>query len=523
MPVLACKNVHINIGGVTMIKKLYLTIDPIILIIILVLCCNKYTYAASPITEIKMSHYSNCSNATDDDRENLIKALQDAKNNKAILNIDCSIKVHIGMDIENPIFIYNGTNITFSNNSSITVDNVFVPAFIIANTSDVHISNGSFIYDAQTPIDDHTHGYYMSKVWVPMTGDSPPANAFNNVTVSQWLTKNRGINFSQDIFAFWTGILDPEAIFYISGDSSNLSFNKISIKSISPNEPYKYVPIAFSLLPGYKSNQNVTASTTPTAQYMAVPNHISFTNITLDGILFGWHGTTQNTIFDNITSLRYSDLQDENGNNVGGVNKWFSPPHLFYINYETNLDPALYNSNLTISNIDDEGIRLGVARDKDTVNQSGYLDSLKIEALNSSVDHYISWRPDGFADIMTSSNLSISNVQARYDSSFLNNLYPIMRFPCFGDPYHGYQNITFRNIQLTDTAVTTIREPIDGNYDSRNSNISIDNLTIHLNNWGTPQKEVFSPLVSGSPSYINGTNANPNYNVVIGGSGKMPL
>jgi hypothetical protein len=87
----------------------------------------------------------------------------------------------------------------------------------------------------------------------------------------------------------------------------------------------------------------VTEKTPETAQYAAVPRWLTFSNIHLDGTYMGWQGNVQETTFENIYSARYGDLQDANGGTVGGIGKWFPPPHLFYLNTRV-ADPLLLNT-----------------------------------------------------------------------------------------------------------------------------------------------------------------------------------
>src|SRR5258708_7008470 len=161
------------------------------------------------------------------------------------------------------------------------------------------------------------------------------------------------------------------------------------------------------------------------------------------------------------------------------MGKWFAPPHLFYLNYAANSDPALVNSNVQINNVVDDGPRVGTARDKggtDTI--SGYALSLKIGCVHCSVDNYRSSRPDGFLDVLPSDGLTISNVTATYDSGFLNNLFPGWRFPS-----SSYKNIAFNNVTLTDSAPSTSQVPIGSSGDPSNENISFNNVRVVINRW----------------------------------------
>src|SRR5262249_21122535 len=158
----------------------------------------------------------------------------------------------------------------------------------------------------------------------------------------------------------------------------------------------------------------------------------------------------------NIQSHRYGDLQDANGAHVGGIGKWFAPPHLFYLSYNEYGDPALFNKNIQINSVTDDGPRIGAARDQgggDTI--SGFAASLKIGCRSCAVSNYYTTRPDGFLDLLVSSDLTISNATAVYDSSFLNNLYPGWRFPSA----LSSTNVFVQNVALTDTASGTFQLP----------------------------------------------------------------
>jgi hypothetical protein len=112
-----------------------------------------------------------------------------------------------------------------------------------------------------------------------------------------------------------------------------------------------------------------------------------------------------------------------------------------------------------IDSVLDWGPRVGVARDKggtDTI--SGYAMSLKLGCNSCSVDHYGSNRPDGFMDVLPSYGLTVSNVFAEFDSSFLKNVYTAgLRFPATG--YHNVVNLICRNASnLATTALRVIAQ-----------------------------------------------------------------
>jgi hypothetical protein len=122
---------------------------------------------------------------------------------------------------------------------------------------------------------------------------------------------------------------------------------------------------------------------------------------------------------------------------------------------------------------------VGKARDAggtDTI--SGYALSLKIGCVNCRVNNYNSARPDGFLDVLPSDGLTITNVTATYDSSFLNNLFPGWRFPAA-----SYKNLRFENIKLTDTAASSSVPPIGNANQPSNEGIIFKNVRIEMNHW----------------------------------------
>lgn len=470
-----------------------------------VACVSMFTQQQnSSSSSVSIRDYATCDGITDD-LANFKLAINDIKDNKHTLVIDCPLYLKIGMDITKSVFLNDGTSIVFRSGGLIKVDNIFVPAFVIANSSDIHLSNWNIQYIGKMPISNQTGGYYYQDKWTIATGSAPPANAFNNVVLTNWLKDNKGITFDRGYFSFWTGIIDPAAIFYIQGNSSKLSFNNFNLFVESSITADSFIPVAFSLLPGYINNTKVNRQSI-TRAVLNIPHELSFNNIRLDGFYMGWHGTLKQAIFTNISAYRYSTLQDSMGQNVGGVNKWFPPPHLFYLNYQNTWDSSLYNEQITLTNIKDYGIRIGKAEDKRTDSHiAGNACSLKIQANNSVVNNYLSKRPDGFLDICSSKNLKVSNVVASYNSEFLDYLFPIIRFPCIGSKYSGYQNILFENISLTDLAKQTSQSPITGNIDPRNKNIVFNNVNIKLKTWVGEDKP-FTPLISKSVSYFSGIN-----------------
>jgi hypothetical protein len=425
------------------------------------------TVSAHGSVDKSISGWVNC-NATSDQTEGVARAMAASAHSAFTLNVDCPVRIHVGSDIARTIFIDDGTTISFTGSGKFTVDNVLIPAFVIANSSDITLTDWNVEYDGGLPADPGN----------PHSAASPhPANAFNDLRITPWLAANRGITFDRSlggVNSVWAGPTNASALFFITGDTSNVTVTGMRVSVPAGAGAERFAPMIFSLSKNYKPHQTVTAKTPMTAQYVAIPHDLTFSNISLDGTYMGWQGNAADVLIQDIQSHRYGDLQDARGGNVGGVGNWFAPPHLIYLNYADTGDPALFNRNIRIKNVVDDGPRLGTARS----TKSGNALSLKIGCVSCSVDHYTSTRPDGFLDVLASDGLTISNVNASYDSTFESNQWPAWRFPS-----SGYSHLTFENIVLEDSAAETVHAPIDGTIQPSNQNIVFSNVRVKINRW----------------------------------------
>jgi hypothetical protein len=424
-----------------------------------------------------------------DDSVGAAKALAAAAHGAFTLVVDCPMRLQIGTDISRPLFIDDDTTIEFSGAGSLVVDNILIPAFVIANSKNITLRNWKVQYDASLPVNPIIGGHENGGKFAPGREPSP---AFSEDRLTPWLAAHRAINFDGRqgrVTSLWTGSTKFCAVFFVTGDSSHLTVTGMQVGAPQAAGAERFIPVVFSLNPNFKSNQTISAKTPITAQFVAVPHDVSFSGISLDGTYMGWVGNVQSGIFENIKSARYADLQDAAGENVGGMRKWFAPPHLIYFShYAATQDPELGNRDVRIHDVVDEGERIGRARDAAGDAPSGNALSLKIGCANCSVDHYKSNRPDGFLDLLSSDGVTISNVEATYSSAFLNNVYPGWRFP---EP--PYVNVTFENISLTDSADLTLRLPI-GNLNPVQG-IAMKNIRVHLNRWGAPVADPFPKIV----------------------------
>jgi hypothetical protein len=440
---------------------------------------------------------------TSDDTAGVAKAFAAARHGAFTLVVDCPVNIKIGMDIARPIFIDDGTTIEFTGSGKFTVDNILIPAFVIADSGNITLTNWNVEYDASLPVDQNVGGFANNGEFVK---GLKPASAFNDLRLKDWLAANRGIIFDKsqgNVYPLWTGTTNPCAVFFITGDSSNIRMTGMRMYVPAAVGGDRFIPVAFTVGANFKSNQTVSTKTPMTGQFYAVPHDLKFSDISLDGTYMGWLGGLQKAVFENIRSQRYGDLQDANGGTVGGVRKWFAPPHLFYFNYSPTGDPGLFTTNIDIKNVVDNGVRIGRARDAggtDTV--SGYALSLKIGCVNCRVDNYKSARPDGFLDVLASDGLTISNATATYDSSFLNNLFPGWRFPAA-----PYKNVRFENIKLIDTAASSIAPPIGNVNQPTNEGIVFKNVRVEMNRW-TGTASLPLPAIAG-----RATDASVEYSI----------
>ncbi|MDP9066369.1 MAG: hypothetical protein M3O06_10945 [Pseudomonadota bacterium] len=435
-----------------------------------------------------------------------MKAFSAAAHDAFTLIVDCPVRLKSGLAIDHSVFIDNGTSVEFTGAGKFVVDNMFHPAFVIASSSNINLINWNVEWEGNVPMNPNFGGYELNGRFVGTPGSTQPAGAFNDLVLTPWLTAHRGVTFLETrgwVKSYWVGGVNPAAVFFLTGDTSNVVFAGLKLYVPPSVGCDHFIPMAFSSSPNWKGGQTVDGSLPYTTQYLAVPHHVTFSGLDLDGVLMGWQGTIQDSLFENITSHRYGDLQDSNGGTLGGIGKWFPPPHLFYLNTHSD-DRGLDNVNVHFHNIVDEGIRVGVARDKgggDSV--SGYANSLKLGCTQCSVDTYTSHRPDGFMDVLESDGLTVSNVVATFDSQFINNAFPAgLRFPQNAKMHRNYHHITFQNVQMTDTAYTTVRGPIGNAPDTGNSDLVFKDFQVTLNKWGG-SSEMTMPTFGGSNNAVS--------------------
>ncbi len=169
---------------------------------------------------------------TTDDTTGAQAAFAAAKNNAFTLVVDCPVFLHSTTAIDKGIFIDNGTSVQFSGSGKFIVDNMFHPAFVIANSSNITLTNWNVQWNGSVPMSPDFGGYTYQGKFVTMTGATQPAAMFNDIVLKGWLASNRGVVFNETqgwVSSIWVGGVNPAAVFYLTGDTSNVVFSGLKL------------------------------------------------------------------------------------------------------------------------------------------------------------------------------------------------------------------------------------------------------------------------------------------------------
>ena len=216
-----------------------------------------------------------------------------AKNNAFTLIVDCPVLLHSGLAVDLGIFIDNGTTVQFTGNGIFYVDNMFHPAFVIANSSQIALLGWIVQWRGVVPVNPDFGGYELGGKFVTSAGQTQPASAFNDLVLTSWLRSNRSIKFDETqgwIKSVWVGGVNPAAVFFITGSCTDVVFSGLKLSVPATSGGNAFMPLAFSMSPNWNSNQTVDAKTPSTSQYQSVPQRVTISDIALDGTLMGWQG-----------------------------------------------------------------------------------------------------------------------------------------------------------------------------------------------------------------------------------------
>jgi hypothetical protein len=240
--------------------------------------------------------------------------------------IDTPFYVQIGYDITAPIFIPPNASIRFEPGCYIITDNVLLPLFVICNSSNITFENYSVEYIG-------TFGVTAIDYQNPATSGFPIIAEFNDSSSSTYPTAGVKYYMQNSWGNTFTGSgssIDPSntnacALNLVSGAVDNLFFKGLTRVWVPANAPpCNFLPVFMSGFAQWNPGITVTSALqsagpiAANASSWTLPNLVYIEDLVLDGFLMGCVGTIGNFVCKSHQFLRRSDLQDANGNNVGG-------------------------------------------------------------------------------------------------------------------------------------------------------------------------------------------------------------
>ena len=416
---------------------------------------------------LKPQWFGAAMNDATDDREDFVETLDQAENIGAKVLVDRNMFLDLEETGKKSIFLADNTWLEGANDAHIRINNLLSPAFYMALTKNITITNVTFLYDQQ---------YDAAFGW------SYDSNTLNIKQLRGYLTDSHNIIFN-GVNPIWRGPILFRSTFVIDG-GENIEFKNVEFIAKGQTAD-KFIQMAIKLKEEYIPNQKVENETEPTK----IPKNISLENITLDGVIMGVQGIVDTFVSKGMKSHRYSDAQNADGNYIGmynGKDYDFPPPHLIYLNHDDA--KKLKSKNIIITKTYDYGEYVGTEKVRGLTGVNiGYCNSLKLveDIDNVKVDDYKSYRRDGFADIGDLSNSSFNNIYAEYDSQIFDISMRFVSLRFVG----VLKNVSFNNITLKDNAPKCKIYPIDISYGDY---VSIDNLQLYVKESGINSNGPFS-------------------------------
>ena len=115
---------------------------------------------------------------------------------------------------------------------------------------------------------------------------------------------------------------------------------------------------------------------------------------------------------------------------------------------------------------------------------------------------------------MNSKNLRLTNITASYDSSFLNGVFPGIRWPA-----STYDGVTIEHLTLEDTAANAVKQPMT-NQNGPNNTVRLSDVKFILKHWAASGEIV--PHVNGAAD-VEMLYTLTTDNTVIAAGQKTPL
>ncbi|WP_299797832.1 hypothetical protein [uncultured Maribacter sp.] len=400
-----------------------------------------------------------------DDREAFVETLAYADSLSLKVLVDRDMFLDVEETGKKSIFLEDNTWIEGANDARIIVNNILSPAFYIALAKDVTIQNITFLYD-QTYIANYGEDY------VGFNADF----LINLQQLRNYLNDTKGISFN-GVFPKDKGFVAFYAMFSLEA-AQNVVFDNVGFKA-KGNSADNFIPLIIKMKEQYSSNQIINSTTAATS----ISKNIILKNITVDGAIMGFQGVVDGFHVDNLTSYRYSDFQDVNGNYLGGfdgINFDFPPPHLFYLNKDSFDGFTNFTTkNVNIYNVNDYGNYVGtLAVRGDTGINIGYANSLKLtqQPENVHVENYKSYRRDGLGSFDGVTNGYFKKIYAESNISLFNPLAKVSTLRLLLD--HPLENVIFEDFTLKDISESTEVMPMRPAY---GSNMTLRNVNLYVN------------------------------------------
>lgn len=430
-----------------------------------------------------------------DNRDALNSALQAVQGTNTTLLWDCPIYANIGTNPAKPIFVDSNTNVLFTPSGLLQSDNLALPMFVFNGTTDCVWDGFNHRYCAglAPSVNGQGDAFSVGGIYAStniQTGIWNTTAASFVAYLQAFLVAKRGNTFTGGATPKWSGPFDGGAVFMIRGASSRLKFRNATFQLDQGLKACYFLPLAFEF--GQDWNAGVTGITTSLVGNASTPSEIEITDGTIDGCMMGILGSPTSIRIDNLHGIRYTDMQDQSGNNFTSANS-IPPPHLVYIQ-GGGAFPGTYD----ITHYYDEGVFVGAATRRSST--SGSALSCKVEGGNRTlISGYYSGRPDGIMDFevfaTTVPNVTMENFVGTFDSSCLtndgvNSLWGL-RFPGPVDPVIG---LIINGMTLIDLALVPTQWPF-ANFVA--NNCSIKNLRIFVNDYPAGASYVPGFVISG--------------------------
>ncbi|ADV48464.1 hypothetical protein Celal_1147 [Cellulophaga algicola DSM 14237] len=399
-------------------------------------------------------------NGITDDRDVFVATLAQAHAVSARVMVDKNMFLDVEETGTKSIFLEDNTWIEGKNDANIIINNMLSPAFYMALVKDITIKNVTFLYD---------NTYDASYDW----------SSNNDITLNQLQLRSYLVTTKNIVFESTNPIFRGSSAFHslFSLEAcSGVLFEDVNIKA-KGDTANTFIQFVIKFKEQYVANQTTSGEANGIT---AIPEDIVINNMTMDGILMGLQGNVANLSIDNLESYRYSDMQNEDGSNLGGnvgdeIYR-FPPPHLMYFNTDFSVHD-LFPNNIQITNTIDHGEYVGTT---ETRGESGYCHSLKLigRVENVLVDNYASYRRDGLGDLGDITNGVFKNMYAENTSDIFD---PTLKFSSlrFVGPL---TSTIFENITLKDNADIAEIYPMDF---ATGDDVTWDNIQVFVKELNT--------------------------------------